>query len=337
MNSKSKLKKIYVILVGAMIVSTNQVCFANNVEHCNKLHYHNECCDTKKNELLFKGAFLYWKGELRGIECAFGNESIVTTGEEGVTLITKTEADTSPSFKWHPGVRLGSTFLFKDFDFDLDWSYFPGRAFYKKDEQHYGDWKLKYNDIDFKIGYKFYPSSRFYVKPFIGLRGTWIRQTLHSYLETPKIDDQETFTLTFNMHNKEKFWWIGPQLGIETNWYIGWNFNLYCTLDVVNYYGHDHANYNRVDHTPEDPDEGNPETNQTNIWTKKAKFNNFALDDSFGIRWDKYICRSEYDVHFNLKLGFEQHRIYEFSNLAGGPGSLSLDGGILEAGLGIRF
>lgn len=277
-------------------------------------------------------------GELRGIEEAFGSDSYVRNDDLSPVEIIKTEADRCPSFKWRPGFRIGADFLFDCFDVNLDWTYFPGRAFYNTDAQHYGDWRLFYNAIDLKIGYKFYPHARFYVKPFIGLRGTKIHQSLHSYRETPQTDDHETTILTFDMHNKEKHWLLGPQVGVEANWSLGWNFSLYSTIDIVNYCGRDHINYQRIDNTPEDVDAHNPETVQTNIWNKKARFNNFALDDSLGIRWDKYLCHSHCDIHFNVKLGLEQHRVYNLSNLvSSGQGSLSIDGGLLEGALGFRF
>lgn len=69
------------------------------------------------------------------------------------------------------------------------------------------------------------------------------------------------------------------------------------------------------------------------MWFKKYFL---SLDGAIGIRWDKFTCCSSVDTHVLVKIGLEQHRIYDFSNL-GSDGSLSLDGGVLEVGFGLRF
>jgi len=60
-----------------------------------------------------------------------------------------------------------------------------------------------------------------------------------------------------------------------------------------------------------------------------------GTDGSIGFRWDKaWPVASE--VLLTFKIGVEQHRIYDFSEL-GSDGTLSLAGANLATSLGYRF
>ncbi|HEV7736122.1 MAG TPA: Lpg1974 family pore-forming outer membrane protein [Chlamydiales bacterium] len=128
-------------------------------------------------------------------------------------------------------------------------------------------------------------------------------------------------------NDKERFWGIGPELGVEADWHMGWNWSLYGSFDVVTYYGSIHTTTHNTD------------TFTTTISQSDGKisrpFRSIATDASFGLRWDKaWPVASE--VLLTVKLGVEQHRIYDFSNL-GSDGTLSMDGANLAAGVGYRY
>jgi len=291
--------------------------------------YFNPCIRDKKKEFLIKGDILYWVGSLCGLEGAFGKTTINSVGVDSYTTITLSQIDREPSFKWNPGFRIGAELLSCCLHLDTYWTHFRGKGKYKQGDQ-FGKWKVKYDTLDLLFGYKFYPCSWICLKPFIGARGAEIRQRLFSHLITTKIDLPTITTPTTDLNDKEHFWGIGPEFGIESNWYLGHRFSLFCTLDAVTYYGHVSGRYYDTDVFI-----SLSTTNINNI-EKKHCFNNLSTDATIGIRWDKYICTCDTDIHIMLKLGAEQHRIYDLSDL-GADGSLSLDGVFAELGIGFLF
>lgn len=323
-----------------LLAAATSMVQANAVQQTNSDY---SCCETKRccnpscyfkpcseaSEILITGDFLYWKGALRGLEGAFGKTSIVISGQNQITTTTLTETDQEPHFKWRPGFRVGATYLLDCFDTDLNWTHFHGYGKHSNDNQN-GRWKIKYDTLDLLFGYKFYPCDRFLIKPFIGLRGAKIHQTLHSHLETIKIEPLSVLTAITNLNDREKFWGLAPQIGLEADLYLGFDLSLYVTVDAVNYFGH--VNSKNID---TDTFASLAAVN-VSAWRKKHNFDSFGMDDSIGIRWDKFFCDCCYSMHLMLKLGLEQHRIYDFSDL-GSDGSLSLDGAFAEAGFGYLF
>jgi len=277
-------------------------------------------------EINFRGEGLYWIAHLGGLESAFGNTTIATTVTPGVITTTVTEENVEPDFEWNPGFRVGADMAFTCFTLGADWTHYNGRASYNKDNQN-GEWKIKYDVIDVIFGRRFCVAPCFYFKPFIGARGLKIHQTLQSHLPILFTAITGNNTVFADMNDKEDFWGIGPELGIEGNWYMGCNFSLYGTFDVVSYYGEVKTeNFDTDTFTI---------TVSANNSKKKYAFNTIGTA-TIGFRWDKTWSQCNYDVLFMLKAGLEQHRIYDFSNL-GKDGTLSLDGAVFGAGIGFRY
>lgn len=287
------------------------------------------CCDTQPCLISFKAELLYWRPELCGLEGAFGNTTILTTVNGNTTTTRVKESSKKPSNKWSPGFRVGADIAMNCVDVELDWTHFDGRSNFRDYLQH-GRWKIKYDAIDLTFGREFCVASCFYLKPFIGLRATKIHQRLKSHLVTlftPAIAGNSTVITDKN--DKEDFWGIGPEIGLYADWNLGCNFSLYGKFDVVSYYGDVNAKNYDVDTFPRSVSICDGK--------KKSCFNNIATDIEIGVRWDTCTtCFCGCDVRFNLKLGLEQHRIYDFSDL-GSDGNLSLDGGVFGAGITFNY
>lgn len=317
-------KKIYITITGMLMAMTVHVNGADSyLPECEEVN----CC-TQNSGFGLRGELLYWRPELCGLEAAFGSTTIATDiSSNAITTTTVTESDEEPHSKWSTGFRIGADAELNCFDVELDWTHFNGRANFSEDAQ-FGHWKIKYDVVDLTFGRDFGMTPCFFVKPFIGLRGARIHQNLNSHLTTLFTALIGNNTVTTDKHDSEKFWGIGPQIGLEADWKIGCNFGLYGSFAVVTYYGH-------VKSKNFDTDTFTTTVSVCN-GKKKHCFNNIGTDIALGIRWDKSIDCFCGCVDFMLKLGAEQHRIYDFSEL-GADGTLSLDGGIFAAGLNYRF
>jgi len=69
------------------------------------------------------------------------------------------------------------------------------------------------------------------------VRGLLIQQSLKANLPVQLTTLIESDSVYSVKDDKEHFWGIGPELGLEADWYMGWNWSLYASFDVVSYYG----------------------------------------------------------------------------------------------------
>lgn len=323
----SVFKKKYATILSILMAMTAQV---NGID-CNQSTYcEPRSCDTEKCTISFNAELLYWRPELCGLESAFGDTTIATTvNQNAITTTTVKESDKEPDFKWNTGFRVGADVAFNCFDVELTWTRFDGHAKFSEDSQH-GHWNIKYDVVDLTLGRGFCATSCFYLKPFIGLRSAQIHHRLKSHLETLFTSSLiGNNTVVTDKDDKEDFWGIGPQIGLNADWYLGCNFSLYGSFAVVTYYGDVKSkNFDTDTFT---------RTVSVCDGKKKHCFNNIATDAAIGIRWDSSsTCFCGCDVNFMLKLGLEQHRIYDFSEL-GSDGNLSLDGGIFAVGISFSY
>lgn len=337
------LKKILIATLGIFLFVANPIKAEKNIIKYNKPEVEKSCkscctpscyqktCDNKKNfELLLREDFLCWKGSVGGIDCAYGDASIVENTNTQITTVE--QSDINPHFKWNAGLKVGLNALFDCFDVGALWTHYHGYATYK-DYNKCGDWKLKYDTFDLTLGYDFYPCAKFGIKPFVGLRVANIHHGLESHLEALKTTISETTEreiIKTDINNKEKFHGAGPEVGAEARWYIDEHFSFYCMCGAVAYYGSVYGEYYNENTFEASKNTGN--------LTKHYWFNNIGTDATIGIRFDKYMCNNSknLDGHIMVKLGLEEHRIYNFGKLRS-YGNLNLAGGTLEIGIGFRF
>lgn len=318
------LNKIYAVIAGLLMAVSAQVSGADGYSLTNC----EPCCDNPKTGITVWGELLYWRPELCGLEAAFGNTSIETTVVGNIITTTVRESHVEPHSKWDLGYRLGAEVNCDCLDVDARWTHFKGGATYHKSSQD-GHWDITYDVIDLTLGRSFEVGSCFNLKPFIGIRGARIHQSLHSNLETlftsPLIGSNTVF---IEMDDRESFRGVGPLLGIEADWQIGCGLSLYGRLDFVTYYGN-------VKGSNFDTDTFTSTVSVCN-GSKHGCFNSVGTDLALGVRWEKCMTCSCYDMNFMVNLCLEQHRIYDFSDL-GSDGTLSLDGAVIGAGVGIRY
>lgn len=81
------------------------------------------------------------------------------------------------------------------------------------------DWAIRYHIFDWEVGRHFWVSKALAVRPFVGLKGGWIHQSIHSKWKNASL-------LNFLLFNvgiediKNRFWGIGPTVGVNTKWIL---------------------------------------------------------------------------------------------------------------------
>lgn len=81
------------------------------------------------------------------------------------------------------------------------------------------DWLIHFNLFDWELGRNYWISKSLALRPFVGAKGGWIHQIIHSKWEIPNLSGAQFFNLgTEDLKNN--FWGIGPAAGINTKWIL---------------------------------------------------------------------------------------------------------------------
>ena len=188
------------------------------------------------------------------------------------------------------------------------------------------DWTIDFNMFDAELGRKYWVSQALSVRPFVGLKGGWIHQSIDTKWVTPEVPAPVIFGVG-KEDLKNDYWGIGPSGGMS----LGWNLaeRSYGSFDLFgdfsgavmwgrwsfgDEYENDRGSRVAIDFSP--------------IESASA-----MLRSLMGLSWDAYFNGGR--SHFTAKLGYEmqfwlnQLQFYSFeTGRLSNP--LTLQGGTLE-------
>ena len=98
-------------------------------------------------------------------------------------------------------------------------------------------YKLSYYDLSFFLGRAYFVSSKLMVKPYIGLKNSWISQKQDSRYD---FDTRSGILISFasQLRDSCKFWGIGPLGGFYSQWYLDGGFSILSEVSVALLYGY---------------------------------------------------------------------------------------------------
>lgn len=160
-------------------------------------------------------------------------------------------------FGWSPGLKVGINYEKPSFvDTKLYWTYFSTKT-------HEGivaapnefiipeffngfttqnlfnraqlDWKMIFNMIDAELGHTFEPIDTLGVRPFIGIKGGTINQSIHSSWQEQLLNFT-VYSATEDLKNN--FYGVGPSFGLDTTWHLNKNFSIRGDLSTALLWGH---------------------------------------------------------------------------------------------------
>ncbi len=164
---------------------------------------------------------------------------------------------------------------------------------YQKASMH---WMIHFNMFDWELGRNFRVSRALSLRPFIGVKGGWIHQSLHTKWHNPNRFGAEFFN-TARENLKNNFWGLGPCAGLNTKWNLfvrgDHSFNLFGDLSGAIMWGH----WTFRDVYKNDI--------QQDVTVKLSHINGGAsmLRTFMGLGWDVNFNRNR--SHFSAKLGYE--------------------------------
>lgn len=148
-------------------------------------------------------------------------------------------------FKWSPGLKLGLRYTRPNFfDAKLYWTHFSTKTheaiqansdeiilpeffngfltelFYNNAQL---SWKLGMNMLDAELGHRFKPLKSLSLRPFIGIKGGTINQSIYSSWQLDELNIQ-LYSSKENLKNN--FLGIGPSFGVDSEWHVYKNINI---------------------------------------------------------------------------------------------------------------
>ncbi len=264
-------------------------------------------------------------------------------------LIVDTFEAKGISFGWDFGFRVGAGTKLKydHWDTQLYWSWFRTIAhssipttnslilpeffggFVNGDHAKNGKlhWTLLFNMCDWELGRRYEIGKRLSLRPFLGLKGGWINQTIRSLWQVNAREVQGV-TLPVDYSAKEdlknNFWGIGPSVGVNSMWNL-----VHFESHALNLFGDFSTAMMRGTWMCKDR-YSNPTPYEIFVNMKNTSLGALMMRGFLGFGWDAYWNREKY--HFAAKLGYEmqlwlnQLRIPTFQQIRL-HGDLSLQGG----------
>lgn len=253
------------------------------------------------------------------------------------------------TFDWDLGFRvgIGHQFNYDDWDMQCAWTWYrtqtkgniPRRDHTVLSEFFAGfvvdqdialagkvAWNILYNMFDVELGRKFLPSNSLSLRPFLGLKGGWIDQSIRSSWEN-LITDNVVTNLPSTENLKNNFWGVGPSAGLQTVWIVSQtrakSISLFGDFSSAMLWG----TWICVDKYH------NPSPRVISVNLKNATLGALMLSGFMGIGWDIGFQEGKYCI--STKLGYEmqywenQLRIPTFQLLRL-HGDLTLQGGRLQ-------
>lgn len=164
--------------------------------------------------------------------------------------------------------------------------------------QMYGHLKIHLNQLDLDLGREFFVSKYLTLRPHMGLRTTWIRQFLKTDYNSGIAAGALPAMPDIDIRQKNKWWGIGLEGGLDTVWMLGKGFSFYGSIAGAIEYGFQKVISKQASEAGiEFENERDSQRNSHPI-----------LDLQLGLRWDHGFKQDSYN--FGIHGGWEHHTYF---------------------------
>lgn len=184
-------------------------------------------------------------------------------------------------------------------------------------------WALHYDMLDLELGHTCCITPNLFLRPFLGLKGGWINQSIHSQWEN--ILTEAPFTLFSSKENlRNDFWGIGPSAGVYSRWNLlrcgSHCFSLLGNASTAMMWGTWGISDKYSSTIPQN----------TRVPIQTSHLGALMLQGFLGCGWETDIMQGRYHVAarlgYEMQIWFNQLRIPTFQQLML-HGDLTLQGG----------
>lgn len=201
-----------------------------------------------------------------------------------------------------------------------------------------GDWHLHFNNADWELGREYFISSHLLLRPFLGLKGSWQRQTFNIGYTGIALDalSLSLSIPSYTINNSQYFWGAGPRAGLNTTWQCTHHWSLFgdCAFSALWSY----FKVKRIDHMQTASTPSPLVDTNVIVANESLRFHSLrpVLELDLGMRWDYWFLDDDYRIR--IQAAWEQQVWFnqnQFLNPSSRDGLLSLQG--LTAGFRLDF
>jgi len=319
----------------------------------------------------FTADFIYWTTRINGLDYArsgYQTPAINNLLPLNFTDVgAKGDTKTLPN-EWDPGFKVGAGLTFKHDGWDLFLQY---TWFQNNDKQTdsngvwtplwnvgnfrfanagnfigiyafqntSADWKLRFNNFDLELGRNFYISHYLKLRPHVGLKGYWQKQTYVVNYDTIANDAPAELDATLrptllNLNATEKHWGIGIRAGLNTAWQFNHNWSIFGDLALAALWGR--FDVCRKDRTVWEVPSTDTTNDTTAFWSQRRFYNvNPVLELDLGLRYDYWFNNDNY--HFGLQAGWEEQVWFDMNQMIYLLDADGSNGNMTFQGLTVKF
>jgi hypothetical protein len=298
------------------------------------------------------GTYLYWQARQENLDLGFNsNHTLIAS----ISTVSKVK---HPNFTYRSGFKFGLGYdsSYDNWDAFAEYTWFhssiktdmvPGGtnvvfpvqghpiadpsdivndiAYFGSASQY---WNLKIDIADLSLARAYYSGTKLTIRPYFGARGAWIRQIANSNYYDGITTGDGIALGTVLVKNRSVSQGIGPRLGMDSNWLVGYGFRLIgnASGDIL---------YTRYDVRNSQVTEG-----VTTTIKDKQDFlrSHTALDMGFG--WGSYFSNNNWHVDLSATYGFQvfwnQNMFRFFSEAYNFAGSFAPNGNLYIHGAALN-
>lgn len=275
------------------------------------------------------GDLLVWAAHENGLPIAIKNRATNFANQQGFANLQDSSVQ-HLEFDWNAGFRIGMDFDMPYDGWDVNLTFLSLRStadmsesaegnrelfatrlntqipafitdgappnpflFYSESEAR---WKGYLNQIDLDLGREFFVSKWLTLRPHVGVRTTWLRQRLHTNYEDGIAVTGAPVAPDAEVSEKCKWWGIGLEGGLGTQWTIGGGVSLYGDISAAIESG-----FQKV-RTKEEVEGFANDFENSRDSTRIARP---ILDLQLGVRWDRNFQDNSFN--FGMHFGWEEH------------------------------
>ena len=276
-------------------------------------------------------SFLYYYANQGGMDLADSAATVIGGGP--TTAATSNSRTLSQDFAFKPGFKVGVGFGYNESFLSADYTWirstthtnenapFPQDSFAAGTTGSWvmnnwfsqvlpsgqtmsatnvnSKWQLGLDIGDLLINHAFYQGQQLIVKPFLGLRGAWIRQGIDVTITPPTAIFTSLTSPTLTSKNSSNSWAIGPRVGVDASYLLGMGLRFEgkaaASLLVTQF------THVRHEENVGAPVIASPSTLASQI--KKYNCLRPEADLGIGLGWGKYLSKGRY--HFDLTANYD--------------------------------
>ena len=175
-------------------------------------------------------------------------------------------------------------------------------------------WKLDINMVDLEMGREFFVSKWLTLRPFVGLRGAWVRQKFEvEYAGNGTFASNYT-TLLAGANSvdfesmKTHMWGVGPRAGLNTQWGVGSGVSFYGNLALSTVWGR-----TKVTEVANAQNEVAATEAEIEHFSNKFSATRAILDLALGLRYDTTFADDSWA--WGIWAGWESHYFWSQNKL----------------------